>query len=321
MIGLATPPGERYRYARMISDHASEWIGLPVDLYKPDTTPNYAHRISRLAIEYDDDLTFPELFERFISNPACAATKAIIIGAYAGDDPSAGSEEIVQLLVAARTKLPNLRGIFLGDIIGEENEISWIMQSDVTPLFEAYPALEHFRVRGSNDLSFGSGIEHAHLKSLVVESGGLDPEIIRAIAASKLLALEHLEIWTGDSGYGGDSTVADLAPFLDGSAWPKLKSLGLRDSEYADDIAEMLLSANVIGKLDALDLSLGVLGDRGGEALLKNMGLRRLKKLDLSHHYFSDQMVEDLKEAFPHADLSDGQGDAEEDDRYVAVSE
>src|SRR5262249_21721721 len=161
----------------------------------------------------------------------------------------------------------------------EENEVSWIIQSDISPIFQAYPALEYFRIRGSDGLSIGGGINHTALKSLIFESGGLPADIIREIAASKLPALEHLEIWTGSNGYGGAPTTKALRPFLDGSAWPRLRYLGLRDSEYADEIAEALMGASILGQLDTLDLSLGTLGDRGGEALLNNPALKRLGKL------------------------------------------
>src|ERR1043165_2953179 len=143
----------------MISEHASEWFGLPVEQFDAkkaeSTPPDYANRVYRLATEWDTSLSLPELFERFTSNPACSATKAIIIGAFHGDDPGQSSEEVVQLLVASRRLLPNLRGIFLGDMTSEENEISWIMQAHIPPFFTADPQLEHFRVRGGQDLSLG----------------------------------------------------------------------------------------------------------------------------------------------------------------------
>jgi hypothetical protein len=305
---------------RVITEHVSQWLGFPVEVYDPDKTPDYAGKVYRLATNWDAGSPFSELFERFTSNPACAATKAIIIGAFHGDDSGQSSEEVVQLLVAARRLLPNLRGIFLGDILSEENEISWIVQSDVSPLFEAYPALEKFVVRGSEGLSIGGGIRHAALKSLVFESGGLPAAILREVATSQLPALQHLEVWTGSDNYGGNSSIADLQPFLDGSAWPNLTSLGLRDSEYADDIAEALKGASVLAKLKALDLSLGVLGDRGGEALLQNSSLAHLEKLDLHHHYMSSAMMQRLAEKFPFADVSDQQK-AEEYGPYIAVSE
>lgn len=305
----------------MINVHVSEWLGLPVEHYDPNKTPDYAGRIYRIATDWENQPSFAELFERFTADPACAATKGIIIGAFHGDEPGQSSDEVVQLLVAARKLLVNLRGIFVGDILGEENEISWIIQSEMTPLFEAYPALEHFRVRGSEGLGIGGGIRHAALQSLVFENGGLPARIIGEIAASDTPALEHLEIWTGSANYQGDSTVIDLRPFLDGRQWPRLRGLGLRNCEYADDLAEALISAPVLERIEDLDLSLGNMGDRGGEALLKNEALTPLKKLDLHHHYFSDEMMAELAQKFPRADLSDGQGEADQDERYIAVSE
>ncbi len=304
----------------MISEHLSNWLGLPVELFNPKKNPDYAGRIYRLATDWDGEDSISDLFEKFTSNPACSATTGIIIGAFHGEDSGQSTEEVVQLLVAARKKLPNLRGIFLGDILSEENEISWIIQSDVSPIFEAYPALEHFRVRGGEGLSVGGGIRHAALKSLVFESGGLAASIIREIGASQVPEIEHLEIWTGSANYGGDSTVADLGAFLDGGAWPKLTSLGLRDSEYSDAIATALIGAPVLAKLDALDLSLGILGDAGAEALLKNTALSKLKKLDLHHHYMSDAVMAQLKKQFPFADVSE-QEKADEYGPFISVSE
>ena len=77
----------------------------------------------------------------------------------------------------------------------------------------------------------------------------------------------------------------------------------------------------MLERIEALDLSLGVMGDRGGEALLKNPALSRLKKLDLHYHFFSDDMMRKLAQRFPGADLSDAQGGTGEDNRYVAVGE
>jgi hypothetical protein len=39
--------------------------------------------------------TFAEVFERFTSDPACSATKAIIVGAFHGDDPYRGRETLI----------------------------------------------------------------------------------------------------------------------------------------------------------------------------------------------------------------------------------
>src|ERR1051325_1894752 len=122
----------------MISEHAEKWLGFPVKLFdasvSEDGVSDYAKTIYRLALDWDADVDFPTLFSRFISNPASAQTPAIIIGQFHGDDPGQGSEEVVQLLVSAQSKLPNLQGIFIGDMVSEENEISCIVQSDISPM-------------------------------------------------------------------------------------------------------------------------------------------------------------------------------------------
>lgn len=310
----------------MITENATEWLGFPVKLYDAEFSeegvPDYANTIYRIALDWDAEVDFPTLFSRFLSNPASAKTPAIIIGQFHGDDPSLGSEEVVQLLVSAQTKLPNLRGIFIGDVISEENEISWIVQSDVSPLLVAYPNLEHLRLRGTGELSLGGRLVHERLKSLTIETGGLPPRLFEEVLASQLPALESLELWLGTAGYGGDVTVANLQPLLSGNLFPALKNLGLRDSEIVNEIAVALSSAPILSRLNALDLSLGTLGDTGGEALLENQALKRLKQLDLHRHFLSEEMMATLKREFPFVNLDDPQGDdTSEDDRYVAVSE
>src|SRR4051812_43476346 len=101
--------------------------------------------------------------------------------------------EVIEPLIAARGRLPNLRSLFLGDITSEECEISWINQGDVTPLLAAYPLLEEFRVRGVEQLSF-AGLRHANLRSLAIESGGLPACVLEEVWAADLPELEHLEL-------------------------------------------------------------------------------------------------------------------------------
>ncbi len=127
---------------------------------------------------------------------------------------------VVEALVSARDRLPKLRAIFLGDITYEECEISWIQNTDVSPIFDAYPALEHFGVRGANGLRLGA-LRHQQLRSLIVQCGGLDAAITREVTSAELPALDHLELWLGTEDYGGTTTVEDLAPILSGGRFPR----------------------------------------------------------------------------------------------------
>lgn len=304
----------------MITEHVSEWLGLPVEDYDPaGPPPDYRGTIYRIACSWDNETPLLDQFAQFLEAPESAATPALVIGLFGTESES--SQAIIEALVASRQRLPHLRGIFLGDILSEENEISWIEQSDVSPLLAAYPQLEHFRVRGANQLSFGRP-RHAHLRTLVVESGGLPAGVVQDVLASALPALEHLELWLGTENYGWSGTVETLAPLLNGDLFPQLQTLALRDSEIADDIAMRLATAPILQRLKTLDLSLGTLSDIGGKALLASAQVRQLQRLDLHRHYLSDAMVKAFEESGLNVDVSE-QEDPEEsvDDRYVAVSE
>lgn len=308
----------------MINEHEKSWLGHKV---KPFTEDNSEEAIEdadkviyRVTLTYDAELSFSELFARFTSNASVSETPGIIIGQFFGEAMEGDTGEVVRLLVSARDRLQALRGIFLPEVISEETEISWIRQSDLSPLFDAYPNLEHLRVRGSDGLAFGTGVRHEGLKSLIIETGGLPPAVLQQVASCQFPALEHLELWLGTSGYGGDGTVNDLKPFLDGGQYPKLKHLGLRDSEIADAVATELAKAPVLSKIETLDLSLGTLSDEGGEALLRSEPMRNLQAIDLHHHYLSNGMMARLRQTFRNVNVSDQQK-GDEDDRYVAVSE
>jgi hypothetical protein len=320
----------------MIYEHITNFAGKPVTDWEAQSgiqDPEgvcYALRLS--YEEAEEGRRWTDKFAAFLDDPSSNQISGIVIGDWgllssAMDDTSA---PVVEALVSARDRLPKLRAVFFGDIIGEECEISWIRQSDVSPLFTDYPQLEHFCVRGADGLSLGA-LKHDRLKSLVIQSGGLGAKVVREVAAADLPELEHLEIWLGTENYGGDATVADLAPILDGGLFPKLKYLGLRDSQIADEIARAVATAPVVERIRTLDLSLGTLSDKGAAALLTSPAIARLEKLDVHHHYCSEEMTERLQTLGVEVDASErqeldidvyeGDDDDYEDLRYVAVGE
>jgi hypothetical protein len=312
----------------MISEHVAEWLGFPVKEYREENTKKPIQIggdiIYRLALDYEAEGTFGELLEKFLENPGVEQLQGIIIGQYFGDDGSEASTAAIQALAAASAKLPNLRAIFVGDLISEESEMSWINQDDVSPLLNAYPALEHLRLRGGNGLKLANNARHEKLKSLTIETGGMDRALFNEVINSDLPALEHLELWLGSDNYGGTVTIADLRPLLSGQLFPRLRYLGLRNAENIDEIAAIIGTAPILDRVLTLDLSLGNLSDEGGRALLDSERLKRLRTFDLHHHFLSDELVNRLKSEYPNADLSD-QKEADkyggEVYRYIAVSE
>jgi hypothetical protein len=292
-----------------------------------DYTGGALHDTDKLAFrvrqEYDGNKKFFELFNELLEQPTAADLQALVIGMWDEEQFDVGSERIVEALVTAKDQLKNLNAIFLGDIVGEECEVSWIHQSDLSPIFNAYPQLEVFGVRGSEDLSFGH-LSHANLRHLTVQSGGLDVGIVRDLLGSDLPNLEHLELYLGTDNYGANTSPEDFAPLLRGELFPKLTYLGLRDSEIADQLAAVLANAPILERIKTLDLSLGTLSDEGARALMTSDKLQHLEKLDIHYHFLTPETLTELKSHLRQLkvkiDASDPQ-DPNDEWRSVSVSE
>lgn len=312
----------------MIGENATVFGGLPVEDFDVDKgiqrPTEVAYRLRIDWEEYEANLTILSKVQAFLQDPNVGQVPALVIGAWGGvfeggDD----SAQMIEALCAGHDKLTSLKHLFIGDITYEESEISWIGQSNIGPLWRMFPQLVELRVRGGNGLSLGDAT-HESLETLIVEAGGLPRNVVREVASGHLPALNHLELWLGTSEYGGDATIDDVAPILQGDRFPELQYLGLRDSEITDQIAAAVPDAPIVERLKVLDLSKGTLGDEGAGALLGANNLGGLDKLDLHHHYMSDDMMTRLQQRMAELGVEvnlDEQEEEEEYGRYVAVSE
>ena len=129
-----------------------------------------------------------------------------------------------------------------------------------------------------------------------METGGLNGHAVRDICASDWPALEYLELWFGSEDYGSTASVEDVMPILSGEIFPNLKYLGLRNCEFADELAIALAQCPPRPALIELDFSLGTLSDVGMEALLKSAVLDSLTTLNISRCYVSQDMAPRLAE-------------------------
>lgn len=269
-----------------------------------------------------EEKPFERVFEAFIKTPDSRNVDTLVIGVWS-DDPGDSSSKAVQALVAHKDRLPDLKALFIGNISQEESEISWIVQSDVSPLLAAFPKLETLRIRGGDGLSLGN-CRHPALRTLIIETGGLGKGVVRQLMDGDLPALKHLELWLGADEYGNDCEPADFAPLLGNCKFQGLEYLGLRNADNVDAFAAVLAQSPVIQHLKILDLSLGNLSDAGGAALARSDRLAGLTRLDLHHHYLSNTMVKSLR-ALPIQVNLEQQLQAEDDDdepyRGIFVSE
>ncbi|NUP38436.1 MAG: STM4015 family protein [Streptomyces sp.] len=326
----------------MISDLLESFAGLPVTDF--DTSGTDASDLPpadavawRLACGFDDELPFDKLWRDFLETVPADRVRAIVIGSWWGGEGYESVQPVIDRLTESAERLPALRSIFLGDVTGEECELSWLEMTDVTPVVEAYPLLEEFVARGcgyggpDESLAFRP-VRHERLRTLRFESGGLPASVVHAVCDSELPRLEHLALWLGVDHYGGDATIADLAPLLAGGRFPELRHLGLQNSEIQDEIAAAVAAAPVVAQLASLDLSMGTLTDAGAEALLGGQPLTHLTLLDLHHHYLGEKLAQRMRDELEprgvEVNLSEQQqaqrwdwDESNEEHRYVAVSE
>jgi hypothetical protein len=281
-----------------------------------------------IRCEYDDDEDVIIRLEKLLENEKIEELEALIIGLWYSDMVDENSSRLIKALVAAKSKLTNLKAIFLGDISPEEFEISWIQQSDISPILQAYPQLEILQVRGGEGLEFSPPIRHDKLNALIIETGGLSKDTVAQICNMNLPALEHLELWFGSDNYGGNCWIEDLEPILFAEKFPNLTYLGLRNSLFSDEIASIIVNSPVLNYLSVLDFSMGTLSDTGAEVLLNCSALNNLDILNLSDNFLSEEMIARLCDRLSKFDvqvLVDKQKTEEDDSylhsRYCSVSE
>lgn len=308
-----------------IYENLTTFAGKPVRDFKAagDVT-DFAATAPRLRCTYDEDSTLRDYIAVLLDQPGVDKLEALVLGLWMenGEAVDVTPQPALEMLVSMKNKLPNLKALFVGDIISEENEISWIGQTDQSAVWGAFPNLEDFGVRGGNNLRLGR-INHGKLKKLVVEAGGL-PSIVVREALEANAPLEHLELWMGAEDYGANTSVDDFRELFSGRLFPQLKTLALRNCGYTDALAEALVQSPIIDRIDTLDLSLGTLTDIGAKALIDSGKVEKLKHLDATHHFMSPEMADKLRKAGPSVVADDPQEPdtwGDEVHYHVAVSE
>lgn len=277
----------------------------------------------KLFVDYDqheNGVQIVDLIEKLADSPESAQLESLIIGDWGGAYEH-DSSPVVESLVRLKDRFPQLRRLFIGDMSYEECEVSWINQSNIGPILTAYPELTSLTIKGSTGLSLDPA-SHEKLEELVIICGGLGKEVIASISEGSFKSLKKLELYLGVEDYGFDGGLEDILPLIEPGKFPQLTYLGLKDSEIQDEIAIAVANAPIVDQLHTLDLSMGTLSDEGAEALLQSEKVKKLEFLDLSYHYMSDKMMKRWQESGIKADISDHQGDAEDEDyRYPSLTE
>lgn len=259
-----------------------------------------------VGVSYDDDGDFNERLQALLADPKVGELKSLLIGAWDAEYSEDSPDEAWALLAGSGAKLASLEDLFLGEITQEESEISWIHIGDPGKVIAGIPSLKHAYVRGHGDELRLTGLKHAGLTHLTVQTGGLSQDVINDLIAAELPELTELVLWLGTDEYGNNIDTATLGALL--ARFPKLEHLGLQDAHNQDEVIEVALKSPVIGQLKGLDFSMGTATDAGAKAILASPAIAGLKTLSLRHHYIGDEALLKALRALPvEVDLSDKQ--------------
>ncbi len=268
---------------------------------------------------WDKDKNSNDLVEKILKDNK--EYKYISIGLWGESDDSV--QPIIDMFVKNKNKFNKLEEIYFGDMTYEENECSWIEQGNYEEFLKNMTQLKSLTIKGSNSLRLGK-VKHNNLTSLELISGGLNLETIKDLISCDFPSLEKLVLYLGVDDYGFDGDVKDIIPLLSKYKFPRLKTLGIVNSDEQDKVVEIVLNSDILPQLDNLLFSFGVLTDKGGEIILNNADkLKHLKKLDLHYNYLSEEMIKKLKNLPCKTDLSDSnyEKDMDEYDYYPILTE
>lgn len=245
--------------------------------------------------DYEDgDKDVNTLAEEILNDAELPTLSEIIVGCW-GECYDDSVQPLLDKIAENSEKFSHIEHFFIGDMTYEECEVSWIIQGRYDAFLKALPNLKRLTIKGSAELVLGD-ISHPNLEILEIICGGLPAEALTAIANADLPNLKKLNLYLGVEDYGFDGDLKDIKALLENKSFEALTSLGLGNSAMQDEVVDVVLESPLLSQLKVLDFSNGTLSDKGGAALVQNADkLKHLLKLDLHHHYMSDDMMAQLK--------------------------
>ena len=339
--GEGSPVGEMLVYAQRKKPKQAlaiaKKIGLPP---KELATFGWKHGLwqwLRLENEVDwNDAQWSPLpmARALFSSPLCVALEELRIGILRWDF---NDQPDVLVEAGKHGWAKDLQRLHLGDV--QDVDMAHHTIGDVGKVItKQFPNLVSLKLhsgaqswRGSKE-SFGvDGLALPRLQELVVETCAMTGKRMKALASANLPALEKLELWFGAREYDANARIADVVPVLDGKQFPKLRHLGLRNTELVTDIIRLLPDRKVAKQLASLDLSMSIMTDEdAAELAAEAKKFPRLEQLDVSDNYVTAAGTRALRAAFKGVTVTNSETKEIEDDpedypdgmnRFVSVHE
>ncbi len=236
-----------------------------------------------------------------------------------GDPNENNLQDLIDLL--GKKAPATTRKITFGD---NTDQISWHHTGNLKKLWKGVPQLQVLEVE-TGGFDVGKMVAPA-LERAVFITGGLTSKCAKSIANAEMPCIQHLEIYYGDEEYGCDCSVKDVRPLLRRTDLEHLEHLGLKNAQFANEIAAALPGASVLKTLKTLDLSLGTMTDEGAQGLVAAKdSLKHLESLDLTSNFLTADGIKAVK-GLCRKVIADDQQDADdwgdgELHYFVSVSE
>lgn len=270
--------------------------------------------------EYEDDgKDAKDLMDKILTDKELPQLEEVIIG-YWGDPFDVDCQVMIDIIKDKKEQFSHIKSLFIGDMDYEDCEVSWIEQGNYDGILEALPNLEALTIKGSTNLVLGK-LKSENLKHLEIICGGLPKSVLQEIQEADLPNLETLNLYIGVDNYGCDFEKEDIETFLNHTNFTNLKYLGLNDCEWQDEVVELVCKSKYMKQLEVLDFSNGTLTDKGGAIILETIPkYENIKKVDMHHHYMSEEMMEKLKTLSCEVDVSE-ENDPDDDYLYPMLTE
>lgn len=269
------------------------WRGQQVLRFTPDGISNLhgsAFRIEAPGKQGNVTRTL-KLLRSILDTEHAASTQALFIR------PKSNADKIFETLIERRDRLPDLRAVYLEEAYGGGSK-----NADVVALLEAYPEMEELSVKGGSHVNRSARNQrHMSLRSLSLLPAPDDVEASSDVTSMLRFAafphLEELEVGNCDFSEYGQYERQDflLFIFLNEALFPKLKRLCLTRFVNAAYLAHLAAESPVVAGLKELELHACWLGDSEANIFLNAPSIRKLERLTINYHMFSEPMVRQLQ--------------------------
>lgn len=227
--------------------------------------------------------------------PAAPWLEALAVCVWGGDQDVSSFEEagLGHALLSTLRRMKALKFLYMGDdLMDDRLGDAEAHLGAVASYVRAAPSLEEAVFRG--EWMMLGALRHARLRRLRIECN----EVVRDIAAQLMEAhlprLEELAFSVGGDVYE-EVEPELLEPLWSGKLMPRLTRLMLRNGDRCDALVRELVGSPLWERLERLELSSGVLTDRGAECLCRGVSSTKVRALDVSGNLLSPDGLERLR--------------------------